>query len=165
MSRLLLALLFGSMLTTQDAWVQQPYVQANFYYADSVITVSNLTEWQPEHTAPYDRPDIYKKWWKEISDCAGLRGNLKKIHWHWATWPADTSYGDGYFRCPNDSKRTGWCDGWWSANKRHDIYIGKTHMDDQRVIKHEMLHDLLGKLNGKALGPHHPLFKKCKVST
>lgn len=164
MSRLLLGLLFGGVLATQGAVVQQPYVQSKFYYADSVIVVDNLSSWHPEYSEPYDRPDIYKKWWKEISDCAGLHGNLKKIHWHWAMWPSDSSYGDYYFRCPSNSKHAGWCDGWWTADKQHDIYIGKNHMDDQRVVEHEMLHDLLGGLNGKALGPHHPLFKQCKVS-
>lgn len=101
----------------------------------------------------YDAPDIYKTWWKEISDCAGIKADLDRITW----WRIGKEHALN-FECPIIQ---GWCMGWWKPT--HEIYIAHARMYMENTIKHEMLHDLLNDKNLGTFRPHHALFKKCKV--
>lgn len=122
--------------------------------ADTLIDKAILQQWVPDSTVAYNAPAEYEKWWKEVSDCARIRGNLSRISW----WVSVTPHADGGFRCPIVS----YCAG-WSNWKKHYIYVGENRVHDERLVKHEMLHDLLGDRNISSPN-HHPLFDKCKLN-
>lgn len=123
-----------------------------------------MSSWEPKNSVPYDSvPQIYQQWWNEISDCAKIRWqDLNRVQW-FAT-PADTIYGINTFRVKNGFKCliVEYCWGWW--NGRHMVYILADSIYKPSLVKHEMLHDLLGSRNLKRKdNVHHKLFKKCKV--
>lgn len=100
-------------------------------------------------------PDIYKQWWREIGDCAHIKNKkLELISW---------------YSVPRDPKFTSfdcyitYCWGYWRFS--HEIYIVQYRELDEHLVKHEMLHDLLGQRNvfSRDFMKHHKLFKKCKV--
>lgn len=94
-------------------------------------------------------PTVYKKWWKEMSDCAGIRGNIKRIHWYKV---GDDSTEN--FICLGTIP----CTGLWRP--KHQIYVVGSHVLDRRTVMHEMLHDLLG-IRNKNDHDHHELFGIC----
>lgn len=76
----------------------------------------------------------YTEWWEEASKCAGKEGPLSRITW---------VVRDGSsFPCT-----FGTCAALWHAD--HRIEIAREWVDDEMLVKHEMLHDLLGR-------PGHP---------
>lgn len=100
-------------------------------------------------------------WWKEISQCSGLHGDLKRINW-WLILKKDIP-------CYIDEKETA-CYGIWQ--EPHNIYLSKTvlrqynsekgtlaYEESRKRVQHEMLHDLLG-TNVKG---HPYVFDYCDV--
>lgn len=85
---------------------------------------------EPEGAVPYDPPPIYQQWWRETEACSGRRGSLQSIDW---------AYIPGYaFSCPS-----GRCVGRWEPSSR--IYVAEAYRRDELVVRHEMLHALLGR--------------------
>lgn len=101
----------------------------------------------------------FRKWWSEIEECSGFHGNFNQIHWFHVKME--------YIPCKNDA--TDLCSGLWVSP--HNIYLPDAvitrlnfqslsvndYYNAERVIKHEMLHDLIQ-------SPEHPpIFKNCHV--
>ena len=86
---------------------------------------SELNAWAPTISQKYDIiPTIYQEWWKEISDCAHLKGNLEEVTW----WKVEDIFFSGnYFMCP-----VNYCLGW--SNKK-DIYIAANLVLDRRTYR------------------------------
>lgn len=87
---------------------------------------------------------VYDGWWDELVRGCGCQPatRLESIIWYKAP--------EG-FRCEADE--TNGCIGEWTGTG--DIFIGRKHVSDQRVVQHEMLHAILGR------GDHrHPLFRR-----
>lgn len=109
-----------------------------------------LVNWRPDSAVAYDSvPAIYNKWWKEIQDCAGVKGmKLKKIHWFEV---------HSVFYCPI----VRYCLGWWKA-KGQEIFILQNLVREESLIKHEMLHEILwAKDIDRKFMNHNEFFKKC----
>jgi hypothetical protein len=83
----------------------------------------------PEGAAPLEVTSAYRQWWAEIEDCAGRSAPIDRVRF----WVVK---GDE-FPCPN-----GPCAGHWRSP--HDVYIAETWVHNETLVKHEMLHDVLG---------------------
>lgn len=110
----------------------------------------------PANSVAYDSvPNIYNQWWEEIADCAHIRGkSMADVRWF--STPPTSEFTSFYCYIT-------YCWGYWRGN--HEIYIVAGRELDSTLIKHEMLHELLGTKNAlsKDFMKHHKLFKKCKV--
>lgn len=83
-----------------------------------------------EGAVAYAPPDTFRHYWAEVEACSGLRGDFDRVRWH--------TVGDRHhFRI--DDVQYG---GYWFPS--HDILLAGRRVNDQRTIRHEMLHDLLG---------------------
>ena len=76
--------------------------------------------------------DSYATWWRATEDCSGLAGDLARIRWF--VVPETDSFvyrGDLY-------------DGYW-WDQVHWITLASARVADGAIVRHEMLHDLLGR--------------------
>ena len=87
----------------------------------------------PEGAYANPRPIIYEQWWEQTEKCSHLKGNLKKVKFFLV--PEDVPLG---FTYRGDILLGLWI---WP----HYIFIAQTHEYDSLVVRHEMLHSLLGK--------------------
>lgn len=83
---------------------------------------------QPEGE-PLPAPEAYRTWWRETEACAGRTGNFERVRW-FVREGSD-------FACP-----TGRCVGRWESG--HRIYVARRWQHHPLVIRHEMLHAILG---------------------
>jgi len=89
----------------------------------------------PEYTRPpdavrMDPPQSYATWYAEAEACARVDGNFEAVRW---------------FEVPGER--------WWDPLRQqyaiatwrrpHDIYITTANLDEENVVKHEVIHDLL----------------------
>ena len=88
----------------------------------------------PEGDQPLAPPSLYRAWFAATEACSGRSGNFDRIVWHVVDGES--------FDCPS-----GRCVGRWNDN--HHIYIASAYQHNELVVRHEMLHDLLGR-------PGHP---------
>lgn len=84
---------------------------------------------EPDGAVPVARPLAYDTWWTRTEACSDRRGELDRIRFYLVPG-AD-------FDCP-----TGRCVGRWEPG--HKIYIAEAMATNELVVRHEMLHDLLG---------------------
>lgn len=75
---------------------------------------------------PFDPPDHYDALWSEVQTCAGIPGDIARIQW----FTARSINSNGFAVLGQ------WMD-------PHDIMLREDSVNDNRVVKHEMLHDLL----------------------
>lgn len=87
-------------------------------------------------------PPLYAVWWQRIETCAHVTAALDRVEWYEV--PGDQ------FATPDGPR---W--GWWAPP--HTIYLAATHLSDERLVEHEMLHDLL------QTGAHPVVFETCGV--
>ncbi len=89
----------------------------------------------------------YATWWTDIENCLGVQAHFGRVSW--AT--VSTEWGKG-FACTVGELGT--CYGLWSSP--HFIYLAGWAARDPMLVKHEMIHDILG------TGSHaSPAFKDC----
>lgn len=95
-------------------------------------------------------PTTYRSWWADISACSRRTGRFERLRFYSVVSPITP---DGTrFPCGGGLM----CNGLWEAP--HDITVAPTYMNSERLVKHEMLHDLLGRSG------HPPVFEACGVS-
>ena len=70
---------------------------------------------------------IYAEWWVATEQCSRMTGQMERITWFTAD---DISTGDVLGR------------GLWRPP--HEIVIARGYEEDETIVRHEMLHDLLG---------------------
>src|SRR5262245_42892817 len=71
-------------------------------------------------------PATYKEWWAETETCSQRSGDYSRIDWYTASGiTSGTAVGRGRWSEP------------------HDIIIVRGYENDAKVVRHEMLHDLL----------------------
>lgn len=89
----------------------------------------------PDYTLPPDATwtqplAIYESWFSETEACTGVTGNYGAVRW---------------FEVPGerwwDPIREQYAIATWRAP--HNIYITTAHIDDENVVKHEIVHELL----------------------
>lgn len=82
---------------------------------------------------PFSAPTEYRSWWASTEACSGRTGDFESIEWYTVPGASmDTDIGEKV--------------GFWA---RHDglstITIAGDYLDHELVIRHEMLHELLGR--------------------
>lgn len=95
----------------------------------AVLLACSGCRYAPEGAAPLEVSAAYRQWWGEVEQCAGRSAPIERVRF----WVIK---GD-QFPCPN-----GPCAGHWRSP--HDVYIAETWVHNAILVKHEMLHDLLG---------------------
>ncbi len=83
---------------------------------------------EPQGDRPIEPPAKFRTWFAKTEACSGLSGEFQRIRW----FVVD---GAG-FDCPG-----GKCVGRW--NDDHRIFIAGDYLDNELVVRHEMLHDLI----------------------
>ncbi|HEU5169533.1 MAG TPA: hypothetical protein VFU46_03285 [Gemmatimonadales bacterium] len=101
--------------------------------ATAVVLLAGCS-FAPEGDAPMEAPAEYRAWFARTEACSGREGDFDRIRWHVVDGES--------FECPS-----GRCVGRW--NNSHDIYIASVYVRHELVVRHEMLHELLGR-------PGHP---------
>ena len=74
----------------------------------------------------------YADWWQATEQCAGLHGNMARVTWF--VVPNRTSF------VYDDVQYDGY---WW--DRVHWIILAGEKVTDGMVVRHEMLHELLGR--------------------
>ena len=93
----------------------------------------------PAGALPYGPPPAYARWWAAVEQCAGVTAPFERVRW---------------FVVPNgqaliaDGQRD---DGLWIEHYRY-IVLAEGSVSDSLLVGHEMLHDLLGRVD------HPPAF-------
>ena len=98
----------------------------------------------PRGAIPFLQPPaVYAGWWGDMETCSSVAAPLTRVDW---------------YEVPGDQFATpqGWRWGWWQPP--HSIYLAQAHVLDERLVEHEMLHDLL------QVGTHPPQFQTCGVT-
>jgi hypothetical protein len=92
-----------------------------------------------------DAPAKYRTWWAKTEACSGLTGDFDRVEWLQVP-----GYG---FPCSS-----GKCAGHWESD--HRIFIAADWADNEMVVRHEMLHDLLH----RAGHPSPPFGQGCPLT-
>jgi hypothetical protein len=93
----------------------------------------------PDGAVPLAVPAIYREWWADAERCSSLEGDFERLHWFVIPGTVSFEYQGGRY------------DGvWWSDY--HWIALSEARVSDSLVVRHEMLHDLLGR------GDHPPQY-------
>jgi len=109
-----------------------------------MMALSACSSFDPEGDTPFTPPPEYRVWWNKTMACSGLKADFDRVHW---------SVVDGYsFPC-----KSGQCVGHWESS--HHIWIAKDWLNDEMVVRHEMLHDLIDHAGhpNPPFGPECPL--------
>ena len=88
----------------------------------------------PVGDVPLTPPAVYREWWDKTQACSGLTGDFDRLTW--------SVIEGSSFSCSS-----GHCAGHWS--KDHHIFLAGDWVMDEMVVRHEMLHELIGR-------PGHP---------
>ena len=111
----------------------------------------------PAGGASLSPPAIYSEWWQEVEQCSGVTGDVGRISWY----VVPCQEGETGFKC--DVTPDGLCAGEWRAPHLIELagpnrIFPDGYADDEWTVKHEMLHDLLGR-------PDHPqAFTDCHLA-
>ena len=109
-------------------------VWPGLFWASALLATVSGCGFDPEGDQPLDPPAIYREWWAKTEACSGRTGNFDRLRW---------STIEGFsFPCSS-----GQCAGHWSTT--HHIFLATEWQMDEMVVRHEMLHDLVGR-------PGHP---------
>ncbi|MDX1393056.1 MAG: hypothetical protein R3195_01650 [Gemmatimonadota bacterium] len=97
-----------------------------------------------------DPPPEYIEWWRELETCSGLDGDMRRLTFFEVVQPV--MFEGRQFPCGGGAL----CNGMWEAP--HDITLAPRYVNHARLVKHEMLHDLV-----RTPG-HPPVFEACDVT-
>jgi hypothetical protein len=107
---------------------------ARLFWATALLMVLGGCGFDPEGDQPMDAPPEFRVWWAKTEVCSGRTGNFDRIRW-------SVIEGESF------SCSSGQCAGHWSSD--HHIFLASKWAMNEMVVRHEMLHDLLGR-------PGHP---------
>lgn len=102
-----------------------------------------LAPYTPDGAVKFDPPPPFRTYWEDVEKDSGLSGDFDSVQWFVVE--------GGPWEYEGRLVRGGW------SKRGNRIFIADTHMQDTRVIFHEILHALLRE------GDHeHPLFSTPK---
>ena len=99
----------------------------------------------PPRATPFDPPPHYRVWWDKTEVCSGLVGDFDAITWQVTP--------DSHFYVAGQ-----WVIGAWSIFLTPSIYLAAPYQNHEMIVRHEMLHDLIGRPG------HPPLFEQCYLT-
>lgn len=102
--------------------------------APLIVACTNVVEPKlPADAEQFSPPSIYSKWWQMTQACSGLTGSLAAVTWYQTGQLVhDTQSGDVIA-------------GYWLPESNR-IVLATAVMTDGGIVRHEMLHALIGKL-------------------
>ena len=104
--------------------------RARLVWAAGLLLALAGCGFDPEGDMPLDPPPIYREWFAKTEACSGRTGDFDRLRW---------SVIEGHsFPCSS-----GECAGHWRTI--HHIFLAGDWVMDEMVVRHEMLHDLLGR--------------------
>jgi hypothetical protein len=77
-------------------------------------------------------PATYSQWWSDTERCAGQFGAVARVEWFVVPDSRSFVY-----------RGTAWDGYWWG--EIHRIVLASAYTEDSSIVRHEMLHDLLGR--------------------
>ncbi|HEU5169054.1 MAG TPA: hypothetical protein VFU46_00880 [Gemmatimonadales bacterium] len=83
----------------------------------------------PSTYEPVSPPATYRDWFGKTEACSGLSGDFDRIRWY--VVPGSE------FACPSGACAARWIDD-------HRIFVAQAYLANELVVRHEMLHDLIG---------------------
>lgn len=86
--------------------------------------------YEPTGAIKFDPPPEYTQYWHETEGCSLLHGNMKALDWF---------YVPGSSFLSRSGKQAA---GMWDGG--HTIYLAEAWKDYAPIVRHEMLHALLG---------------------
>ena len=101
----------------------------NFFHLACTLAFLGGCGFDPAGEQAMSAPDVYRTWWDKTEACSGLTADFDRVEW--LVVP-----GNGF------SCSSGKCAGHWESN--HRIFIASDWSRNEMVVRHEMLHDLLG---------------------
>ena len=104
------------------------------FWAAALLVATSGCGFDPEGDQPLAPPPVYSEWWAKTEACSGLTGNFYRVQW--------SVIEGSSFPCSS-----GQCAGHWTTS--HHIFLAGDWQMDEMVVRHEMLHELIGK-------PGHP---------
>lgn len=110
-----------------------------------LLLTAGACGFDPEGDIPLDPPPVYREWWTKNQACSGLQGDFDRLRF--SVVPGRS------FSCSS-----GQCAGHW--RKDHHIFLAADWVMDEMVVRHEMLHDMIG-LPGH---PAPPFGKGCPLT-
>jgi hypothetical protein len=114
--------------------MQASWAPSRLLWAAGLLVALTGCGFDPEGDVPMEPPPVYREWWAKTESCSGRKGNFDRVRW---------SVIEGRsFPCSS-----GECAGHWRTD--HHIFLAGDWVMDEMVVRHEMLHDLLGR-------PGHP---------
>jgi hypothetical protein len=120
-------------------------MRAHLRWLPLILLLGCLDTFSPADAVEWTPPEVYRTWWAEIENCAGIWGDFDRVEWYVVP-------GSSYV-CPAYEGR---CQGWWQPPST--IYMASDEISNRQLAEHEMLHDLLQS------GAHPPVFAQCGVS-
>jgi hypothetical protein len=95
----------------------------------TVVILSSCKPFAPPDAERFNPPEQYRLWWEKTEECSGLQGRFGRVTWWMVpgnTFPTTKGPAVGEWIEP------------------HDIYIAEAQLDNEFVVRHEELHDLIG---------------------
>lgn len=83
----------------------------------------------PTTSEPFDPPAVYRSWFGSTESCSALTGDFDRLRFYRVP--------GSEFACPS-----GMCVARWTDD--HSIFIAEAFIENEMVVRHEMLHDLIG---------------------
>lgn len=77
----------------------------------------------------FEAPAVYRTWFASTQACSGLTGDFERLRFYRV--PGDE------FACPSGMCVARWTDA-------HEIFVAEAFLQNEMVLRHEMLHDLIG---------------------
>lgn len=102
----------------------------------------------PSNAVAFAPPPVYRLWWSIVESCSGMSGDLAAVH---------------FYEEPDQVEATAGSESanayWFASGDR--IVVGGMNEYDGPVIRHEMLHALLGSKAGGNGHPHAYFVQRC----
>lgn len=148
----ILAMILAESVTSEDGYAQQRPGPQHIAYD---VGVWGLPMQPSLRVTEYSQPFIYSLWWSEIASCEGF--------------PVPDSAEQAtvqFFSVPSSYFALGQMRGMLAGTYAHEpsIYMGAPYVWDEGIVKHEMLHVILG-WAGYEFQNFHPaeFFERCGI--
>lgn len=96
------------------------------------FTAADAVPELPAGAEPIQTPAGYAQWWGQVEQCAGRVASMSRVQFFSIPGRTSFTYHDGQY------------DGYW-WNGVHWIVLAGEKVEDGMIVRHEMLHDLLGR--------------------
>lgn len=109
--------------------MERRWFPVRLLWAAGLFVALSGCSFDPEGDTPLSPPPVYREWWAKTQACSGRTGNFDRVSWSVVAGES--------FPCSS-----GECVGHWRTD--HHIFLAGAWAMNEMVVRHEMLHDLIG---------------------